>query len=303
MHTVERELKPVVPFSFDQTLHFLGEFPPLMGEQQIREDVLTKAIRVHQRTVVFRVRSLGTDDDPLVRCELFSADPLDGETVEAAFHQVGFALSLYDDLNPFYKLARKDSGFRMALAELYGLHQVKFLSPFENACWAVLTQRTAMAVARRWKTRLTERYGGELEVDGRKYEAFPEAADLVTADQVAIEAIIGNARKAEYLHAIIGAFASVDRQWLETAPSEFVEKWLLGIKGLGEWSAMFIMVRGLGRTDKGLISDREGRFTTEMLRAARKIYGPDTSLDDLYTLAEYYGGWQGYWGYYLRAAG
>jgi DNA-3-methyladenine glycosylase II len=303
MHTVERELRPVAPFSFAQTLGFLGEFPPLQGEQQIRDDVLTKAIRVHQQTVVFRVRSLGTVDDPLLRCELFSAYPLDRDTVEAAFHQVGFALSLYDDLNPFYDLARKDSGFAQALARLYGLHQVKFLSPFENACWAILTQRTSMAVARSWKAKLTEKYGGSLEVDGRTYEAFPEAADLLAVDPAALDAIVGTLRKAEYLRSVIEAFAAVDREWLETAPSEFVEKWLLGIKGLGEWSAMFVLVRGLGRTDKGLLTDREGRFTEEVMRAAKRVYDPNTSTDDVYALAKHYGDWQGYWVYYMRAAG
>lgn len=303
MHSLRRDLIPTPPFSFAQTLGFLGEFPPLMGEQQIQDNALTKAIRVRGRTVVFRVTSSGTIDAPIVHCELLSDEALDDATAESAFHQVGFALSLYDDLTSLYARAREDSGFAKALEKLYGLHQVKFLSPFENACWAVLTQRTPMAIARRWKAELTARYGGSLEVDGRTYDAFPEAADFAAAAPADIDAIVGNARKAEYLRAVIAAFAAVDPAWLETAPSEFVEKWLLGIKGLGAWSAMFVLVRGLGRTDKGLLTDREGRFTEEMLNAARKVYGPETSLDDLYRLATHYGDVQGYWGYYMRAAG
>ena len=53
-----------------------------------------------------------------------------------------------DDLQPFYALAEADPPFWALVQRLYGYHQVRFFTPFENTCWAILGQRTPFAVAR-----------------------------------------------------------------------------------------------------------------------------------------------------------
>ncbi len=68
------------------------------------------------------------------------------------------------------------------------------------------------------------------------------------------------------------------------------------IKGIGEWSATFIMVRGLGRMEYIPLTE------TRLLEAASKVYGhgKELSREELIHLAERYGPWQGYWAHYLR---
>ncbi len=58
--------------------------------------------------------------------------------------RLGFYLSLQDDLRPFYAIADADPDFAPVARGLYGFQQVKFLTPFEHLCWAILTQRTPM---------------------------------------------------------------------------------------------------------------------------------------------------------------
>jgi DNA-3-methyladenine glycosylase II len=67
-------------------------------------------------------------------------------------------LSLGDDLRPFYAVAETDPAFAPLVQELYGYHQVKFLMPFENACWAILSQRNLISVSHNVK-RLSAPYG------------------------------------------------------------------------------------------------------------------------------------------------
>jgi DNA-3-methyladenine glycosylase II len=74
-----------------------------------------------------------------------------------------------------------------------------------------------------------------------------------------------------------------------------VEAWLRSIKGIGEWSAQFVMVRGLGRIDRLPIEQR-------LLMAASERYQQTMTPDSLRKLAVRYGPWQGYWAHYLRAA-
>lgn len=43
--------------------------------------------------------------------------------------------------------AKGDTDFMGVIQTLYGLHKVKFITLFENTCWAVLTQRTLMSAS------------------------------------------------------------------------------------------------------------------------------------------------------------
>ena len=118
-----------------------------------------------------------------------------------------------------------------------------------------------------------------------------------------LEAVLGNARKAEYVHAVIHAFHEVDESFLRSGDYDEVHRWLLDIKGIGEWSAELILWRGLGRSPQWHIAPDSisGRRTIE---AATKVYGHGRTLSEkeFLALSARYGGWQGYWLYYLRTA-
>src|SRR5690349_18287266 len=101
------------------------------------------------QVVVFQVASSGSVEVPRLECELHSAQPLSPAALAAVQDRLSFFLSLDDDLRPFYALAQVDPAMAPEIQRLYGLHQVKFPTPFENAAWAVLSQRAPIAVARK----------------------------------------------------------------------------------------------------------------------------------------------------------
>lgn len=293
-------LYPVAPFDFTQALSFIGEFTPTQAEQALEPQTLTKAVRVLGQTVVFRVQNAGTVAVPALTCTIYSCQPLTASVQAAVCDRVRFFLSLDDDLTAFYALGQQDAPFVGVMRRLYGYHQVKFLTPFENVCWAILTQRTPMPVAKGIKQRLTEALGGGLTVDGVVFWAFPEADELAACAPETLTRLVGNARKVTYLTSAATAFAQVAETWLRTAPYAEVNAWLRTIKGIGEWSALFVLLRGLGRMERTLAADSSSGFSDEMLKAAEQVYGP-LRFDELQTLALHYGEWQGYWGHYLRA--
>lgn len=297
MHPVQGTLTPTAPFDFNKSLEFLGHFRPAMGEQRTDAGILTKAISMNGTVIVFRVQSIGTSDAPELAYALYSEQPLDEHLHEAVRERITFFLSLDDDLRPFYAIGEEDPSFEPVVQALYGYHQVKFLTPFENACWAILSQRNLMTVSRKMKEALTERFGGALEVEGVVYRAFPEAFQLALVDSDEINAVVGNLWKSQGLSTVARAFDGVDEHWLRTAPYEEVEKWLLGIKGIGAWSASFILLRGLGRMERTPVGEKWS------IQAARRWYGNDTLEEkDVERLAKPYGSYAGYWAHYLRAA-
>ena len=269
---------------------------PTKQEQTISSHTLAKAISIDGQTIVFQLVSIGTTKKPQLEYILFSAEPITEETENAVVERMTFFLSLKDDLQPFYRIGREDADFAPTIELLYGYHQVKFLTPFENACWAVLTQRNPMKMAQKTKQALIEKYGNHLEVDGNVYRAFPEPIQIAVADYDEIVKLIRNDKRAEYLIATARAFSEADEEFLKTAPDEAVEAWLRNIKGIGEWSATFIMIRGLGRMEYVPLTE------TRLLEAASKVYGHGKELgrEELKRLAESYGPWQGYWAHYLR---
>ncbi len=287
-------LRATAPFDFGRSLRFLEYFPPAARDQTTADGVLTRAVRSGGRTVVFRVRSTGTVEAPRLAATLHATGSLDRRTRAAVRARIIDHLSLEDDLEPFYHLAHADPPLAERVEQLYGLHQVRFLTPFESACWAVLAQRVPLEGAKRMKRALAERYGEVAELEGQRYPAFPEPGDLAGATEQELAPVLGNARKARAVAAVAAAFAGVDEEFLRAGDRAEVEGWLRSIHGVGEWSAAFVLFRGLGRMEPMPL-------TEPMLRAARSAYGARTSEARIRKIADAYGRWQGYWVLYLRA--
>ena len=300
-------LTPIPPFDFEQSLDFIGEFPPMAGEQMLAPRSLTKTLSLDGQAVVFQITGRGDADKPTLDYTLYSASKLNASAQKRVLARIRFFLSLDDDLRPFYKIGLRDEKFAPVLKRFYGLHQVKFLSPFENAMWAVLTQRIPMRVAHKVKEELIDQYGARLTVNGHEYRAFPEVSQLFPVSTAELNAIVHNERKAQYLRAVIDAFHAVDEEFLYHAPTPQIREWLLKIKGIGEWSADFILLRGLGRMEElRFHSDAFYRNSLAMRafeQAIGKVYAPNSqlTLKAMQDLAARYAEWQGYWAYYLRA--
>lgn len=296
MHTADGTLSPTPPFDFSLSLRFLEGFSPAEGEQAITEGAVTKGLRVHGQTVVFRVRASdgATAEAPGLTYCVWSEEPLTKEIEAAAAARIEAFLSIHDDLRDLQQRAGADPVFAPFAARLYGLHQVRFLTPFENLCWAVMGQRAPIPVARKAKDAFVRRYGGALEVDGVMHRAFPEAADVAGLSGEDLLEVIGNQRRANYLANVIEAWQGVDETWLRTAPVDDVTVWLRSIKGVGEWSTAFVMFRGLGR-------HADMPMTRPTFEAVRQAYGPAVTQDEAAELAERYAPWTGYWVMYLRA--
>jgi DNA-3-methyladenine glycosylase II len=296
MYSVKGGLQPTPPFDFAKSLDFLRMFP-LMREDQVQGSGLTNAIIINHQTLAFEVRSTGTIRQPRLKYTLYSENPVSVRLQRAVEDRLGFFLSIEDRLKMFYKIACGDDCFRPVVERFYGLHQVKFLTPFESACWAVLSQRTVMSEARRARNAFLKRFGSMIRVENHEYWAFPEPSRIADTSRDDILEVTHNRRKAEYLAEVAKAFNSIDEKFLRTGNYAKVEAWLEGIKGIGEWSARLVLLRGLGRMDELGVEKR-------LLSAFSQVYGKTGPVgrESFDEVATRYGGLKGYWAYYLRAA-
>lgn len=284
------------PFSFAQTLLFIRtfyarEYERVPAREQVLGTTLRRVVSVLGVPVLFEV----VEREGGLELTLY-ASQLDDALIEAASDRVRFYLGLDDDLTPLY--SRADPVFEGVVAELYGYHMLKVLTPFEAACWALVQQRTPNGFAHKTMAKLAAHFGGSLEHEGKTYTAFPDAKQLLDNPQARLLDATNNTRKTERLLHLIRAFAGADESFLRTAPYSEVARWLLGIKGLGTWSVDFVMLRGLGRSERVPWSD------TGMLGAVSRVYtqGFEISLGSARELAERYGWLAGYWAHYVKTA-
>ena len=280
-------LHPCPPFDFGQSLAFAEGFTPTRAETGTANGTLTRLLSLEGRAVELNVREGGE----ALRLHARSEGPLDGA---ALLDRARFWLSLDDDLGPFYRLAEADPPFAPVLARLHGYHQVKFVTPFEALAWALLTQRTPQAVARRLKRTLSDTIGPAL--DGK--HAFPEPGAVAEASAAQLADLMP-ALKAGRLQAAARAFSKTPEDWLRRAPLDEVRAWLLALPGVGPFSASLTLIRGLGRMAAGV--EGGGMDAAHLLDAARQVYGPGLDAADLGRLAEHYGDQRGWWAHYLRA--
>lgn len=284
------------PFDFDRSMDFLTSFPTMTGEHGVAGRTITRAVREQGRLVAARLSAADPDEGPGLRCVLHADAPLSEQETAVIADRLSFSLGLDDDLAAFYKLAKDDKPFQPVLKRFHGYHQVKFPSPFELLCWAVLAQRIPMPVARSMKQNLVHACGNRVELDGTEYWAFPEADQLHRFSEAELGEMVPNQRKAGYLYALVRHWQQIDEEFLRSGPYDEVRERLLQIPGIGPWSASFVLIRGLGRMEH-LSPDKE------MLRAAARVYGRELGEDEFTELADRYGTWRGYWGHYLRVSG
>jgi DNA-3-methyladenine glycosylase II len=110
--------------------------------------------------------------------------------------------------------------------------------------------------------------------------------------------VVRNERKVEYLRAVIQFFMKVDEHFLRSGDYDEVAARIRAIRGIGEWSSHFILVRGLGRMERVSAIDKE------LLEAASQIYndGQPLSSGEMQRLLDHYGTSQGHWAFYMRNA-
>ncbi|MGD0643315.1 MAG: hypothetical protein ABSA75_00225 [Candidatus Bathyarchaeia archaeon] len=294
MHNVSGTLEIVPPFNLYRSARFLELFRPMKDEQVVIDGKIEKAIMIHGQTILFKISQNGTNENDPVEYTLISPELLAKPVCESVIERISSFLSLNEDVKPFYEIARKDDPKFYAVVErFWGFHHVKFLTLLETATWAILAQRAPLSVAKKMKQRLIERFGWSIEADGKKFWAFPDYSRVKNTSTRELYSIIRNKRRAEYLSSLFRYYEKIAEDSLQKIDFDEAKKVLMQINGIGEWSATFILSRGLGRMER--LPENLKMIMSEINR----IYGTDVSIEKINAI---YKKWVGYWLLYLWAS-
>ena len=153
-------------------------------------------------------------------------------------------------LEGFYRRARKHPFFRPLVKALYGVKPLRPSTVFEMAVIALSEQQLSLNAAIRIRSRLIRALGKKMLVEGKEYHAFPTPQALARRTAKDLRKLSLSIRKAEYLIDLARkvALEGFDLEGLRDRSNEEVISALTSLRGFGQWSAEYLLARGLGRT-------------------------------------------------------
>ena len=298
--TLETTIAPVAPYDFVLTA---GQ-PNYSREQQFKtEDYVDGAyirlLDLGEKVALASVRSVGSVDEPELAVTL-TGDDLTEEDAGRGATQLSWLLGCNQDLRPFYDAVGGDPILADVVREFYGYHNTRTASVFEALVQAVMGQQIATAVARIVRNLMIEHYGVRANIAGREWYAFPRAEALATAEVADLRQLKLSVRKSEYIQGIArAALESPDGfEGMHELPDGEVIQRMVALRGVGQWTAQWVLVRALARPDGFPIGDLALRRTV----AGLYFDGAEITDQELLAFSERWTPWRSYATAYLFAA-
>jgi DNA-3-methyladenine glycosylase II len=160
-------------------------------------------------------------------------------------------LGLQMDLSAFYELASKQRRMHDLASRFRGLKPPRFPSVWEGVVNGIACQQLSLTVGIMLLNRLSAACGLRFETPGGVRYAFPRPEDLSIASAPAVRSLGFSGAKTRALIEL-GREISEGRLDLESFAdlenSQAVSR-LMGLRGIGRWTAEYTLLRGLGRID------------------------------------------------------
>ncbi len=243
---VQYRVKPAPPFRLDLTVWALRRVPDNIIDRWDGE--------TYQRTLVHRgelfevsAAQSGTPDDPWVVVSA-AGDLPEHELKTAATAALERLFGLRVDLGDFYRLAAQDERLGRLVERFRGVKPPRFPTVFEAAANGIACQQISLRVGITLLNRLCLAYGRTPAGGGG--HAFPQPADLAGLAVEDLRALGFSRNKARALIELSSAITGVlDLERLDRQASDDVLALLQQLRGIGRWTAEYILLRGLGRLD------------------------------------------------------
>lgn len=205
-----------------------------------------RAISIEHETPVVEIRA---DHDNVINIRFLGNTMPTRKWVRAAVARyVRDWFDLDTDLLPFYDLAKTDVLLQRAVNEFNGLRNIGIPDLFEAICWGIIGQQINLTFAYTLKRRLVEAFGRHVECEGEKYWIFPTPHDIAALRVEDLNGLRMTVKKCEYLIGVAQLMAEgkmTKELLLDCGDYKKAEKMLVKIRGIGPWTANYVLMRCL----------------------------------------------------------
>ena len=246
-HAADFDIIP--PYDFALSLRF-SQRSRFENVDDVHDNKLRRALLVGDLPVLMEIECPGDIESPrgVVRWTAFTVGKVKQSDIIRAARKI---ICADLDLLPFYHKASRDKHLVNLIEKFRGLKPLLTSTIFESAAWAIMGQQVNLNFAYTLKKRLVENFGQKYHYAGRVWFLFPRPSDLARLEAADLRSLQFSARKAEYLRDLShhlaessSLFDSIEEQTYSSAVH-----YLMNIRGIGIWSANYILLRGAGFLD------------------------------------------------------
>lgn len=249
METIHFSLRPFPPFRLDLTVWVLQRRPNNRLDSWDGH-TYRKVLSLENQPVLAAIEQKGDLSSPELAVSLTCENP-SPQLESASRLALSRLLGTDIDLSAFYRLAAGDPNLSLLSERFLGVKPPKFLTLFESFANGIVCQQVSLYAGLSILNKLLERYGKPFITSGAELHAFPEAASIAPCDYEELRQLGFSTNKARTLieAARIISTSELSLEKLEGMDNATASAALVNIRGIGTWTADYVLLRGLGRID------------------------------------------------------
>lgn len=257
----------------------------------VTDSSVIRPLSIDGEQVLFEV----TEKNEGIQVEVISGPKRHQEAV------VGFVKDWLDvdrDISGFYELLSGHQELGYMPEQFQGLRLIGIPDLFEAICWCIIGQQINLSFAYKLKRRMVETYGEFIEVGGQVHHLFPKPEVLATLEIEDLKALQFSRQKADYVIHVARLIrdGELSRQQLVDLPDRDSRmKQLMGVRGIGEWTANYVLMKTLKDMDCITIGDTGLNSALE----AHGLVKNKKDKEEVRAFFEAFQGWKSYLVIYL----
>jgi DNA-3-methyladenine glycosylase II len=277
-------------FNFEQTLRFLSR-----NEKEclhtIKDGKIYKVISFENFLVLFSISF-----DSCLQISIHSENSSQ-KIIDFVKNYVSDWFDLEANLSLFYETAKNDEVLEDLCQRFYGLRMIGMPDLFESLVWSIIGQQINLNFAYALKEKLVQNFGQKLIYNHEAFYALPTPERLASLNIEDFQPLQFSRSKALYILNVSREFVegNLSQEALKKLSFEEVKEQLIKIKGVGNWTANYSMMKSLKDYDAFPVED------VGLHNAVKVKYGlaSKPTIQELNLMSEKWKGWRGYATFYF----
>ncbi len=207
-------------------------------------------------------------------------------------------LDIDRDLSRFYQQVKSDKLLLYPICKKYkGLRLIGISNLVEAISWAIIGQQINLNFAYTLKRRLIENFGEQISYQDKSVYVFPKPEVIAKLTDEDLRPLQFSRSKIKYLTGVAQAIVEgkISKEILSNMTYDDAKAKLMQLKGVGNWTADYVLMKCLRFSDAFPISD------VGVHNAIKFQLGLENkpSIEEIEIMAKQWQGWKSYATFYL----
>ena len=260
-------------FNFKKTVEHLMNYRQRSGADLLVENTYQRVINYRGTLLPVLVKESPQPNEITISIP----DQYEKSDLGYASVKIAKILGFEADLEGFYKSVETDCPIAKITQTFHGLRPSLSDTMFEALVIAIIGQQISASVARIIRDLIVDTFGDEVSAFSKTLKSFPRPEAILSASHEQLRAAKLSSRKVQYLQGIALMFSEgiINEDKFLLMDDEPAIEHLIKGRGIGRWTAQWILIRALGRQDICPAGD------LVLKKTISELYNIRTPLSDL----------------------